>query len=112
MNTWARLWFSALQQAAEIGWYAPIVVGKRLRRFADAGLQPSAADRREWIRMLTEKNAAALESTTLFWAALATAPLRVQGVTRKRKAARRLVQSLRPVSRRVKANARRLARQG
>lgn len=122
MNSWARLWFSALQQAAEIGWYAPLVIGGRLQRFADSGLRPSAADQREWLRMVGEKNAAAFESAALLWSAAASAQQRtwaralqsglpLRGVTRDRKTARRLVQSMRPVSRRVKSNARRLTRQ-
>jgi hypothetical protein len=122
VNSWARIWLSAFQQAAEIGWYAPVVIGKRLQRFGAAGKSPSAADQGEWIRMVTEKNAAAFESATALWAAAVSAQqdawIRALQSGRvspprlipDRKTARRLVRSLRPVSRRVKANARRLTR--
>jgi len=122
MNEWTKLWFKTLQQAAEIGWYSPLVVGQRLQRFADAGKKPSAADQREWIRMVAEKNAAAFESATELWSAMLTAQQRAwlralqtgrfqaPALVPDRATARRLGRSLRPVSRRVKANARRLTR--
>lgn len=122
MNAWVKIWFSTLQQAAEIGWHAPLVIGQRMQRIAAAGVQPSAADQREWIRMVTEKNVAAFESATELWSALLSGQqrawlralqsgrLHAPSFAMDAATARGLSRSLRPVSRRVKANSRRLTR--
>ncbi len=123
MNPYTTFWWTSAFQAAQIGWHAPVVIGQRLLRIAASGSQPSAADQREWMRMVFEKNEAAFDSAMSFWTAalhgqqqawqralragrlVTPADFLLTGGT-----ARRLGRSLAPVTRRVKSNARRLTR--
>jgi hypothetical protein len=123
MNPYATLWWTSALQAAQIGWHAPVVISQRLLRIAASGPQPGAADRREWMRMVIEKNEAAFDSAVSFWMAAlhgqqqawqralwAGRPLTPQDFRLDKATARRLGRSLTPVTRRVKSNARRLTR--
>jgi hypothetical protein len=60
--------------AASFALAVPQVVAHRLGRMAAAGAQPSAADRKEFARMVSEKGAAFHES----WAEMALAATRAQ----------------------------------
>lgn len=62
------------RQTAELGFAAPQVVALRLARMAQAGLRPSEADQREFVRMGAEKVAAFLES----WQAMGWYALQLQ----------------------------------
>lgn len=123
---------SWMTQAAELGVAVPQVVAHRLTRMALAGPLPSARDRKEFERMVAEKNAAFGES----WNAMARQCLRAnQGLAasflqalwsppalrsgRKSGAVATQVQhaalgilgkGLAPVHRKAMANARRLAK--
>lgn len=123
MNPYATLWWTTALQAAQIGWQAPVVIGQRLLRIAGSGPQPSAADQREWMRMVVEKNEAVFDAATSFWTAVfqgqqqawqralkAGRLVTPQDFTLDRSTARRIGRSLAPVTRRVKSNARRLTR--
>ncbi|MGZ8259341.1 MAG: polyhydroxyalkanoate granule-associated phasin [Caldimonas sp.] len=61
-------------QAAELAWAVPQVVAHRLARMAKAGAKPSPRDRKEFARMVAEKQAAFGES----WQAMAQQALRSQ----------------------------------
>lgn len=123
MNPYATLWWTSALQAAQIGWHAPIVIGQRMLRLAASGPPLNAANRREWIRMVNEKNEAAFDSALSLWSTAMHAQqqawqralragrlLRPEDFTLDRATAQRLGRSLVPTTRRVKANARRLTR--
>jgi hypothetical protein len=121
-------------QAAELALAVPQVVAHRLARIANAGASPSARDRKEFARMVSEKHAAfaeswqamamqALHSQQAFAAALARTALTPPA--RRRKAASHSLslqlqmqqaalalfgKGLAPVHRRAVANAKRLGR--
>lgn len=61
-------------QTTELGFAAPQVIALRMARMAQAGWQPSAADRQEFTRMGAEKIAAFYES----WQAMGWHSLQVQ----------------------------------
>lgn len=118
-------WLKATQFALAV----PQVVSHRVTRLAMAGLSPNARDRREFMRMGTEKVAAFTES----WNAMAMEALRIQqrlsmmwwqafwmpwrpgnanpyAQSTLRSAQRRiLAKGVAPIRRRAVANARRLA---
>ncbi len=117
-------------KVAETAFAAPQVVAHRVTRMALSGPQPSARDRKEFQRMVAEKNAAFAASwlamaaeaaranqrltASLFqsyWsAALGRKPSVVKSATLQRAALGVLDKGLAPVHRKAVANAKRLAR--
>ena len=117
-------------KATEFALAVPQVVSHRLTRMASAGMSPNARDRREFLRMGTEKVAAFAES----WNAMTMEALRIQqrasilwwrafwmpwlhgdpnryASSSMRNAQRRIFgKGMAPIQRRAVANARRLAR--
>ena len=89
-------------QTSELAWAVPQVVGHRLARIANAGARPSARDRKEFARMVAEKQAAFTES----WQAMAWQALRSQ-----QSLAAALARAATPASSRRKAAASTLALQ-
>lgn len=61
-------------KAGELAFAAPQVIAHRLTRMAQSGSSPTAADRREWMRMSSEKLAAFNES----WFAIGLETWRIQ----------------------------------
>lgn len=82
----------------EIAWAAPQVIARRTLRMATGGWPPSARDRREYRRMVTEKGTAVAQATV---AATLAVPVGVAGV---------VTSALKPVHRTVRANRTRLSR--
>ena len=130
-NRRSRAKSSLSQQAAELALAVPQVVAHRLTRIALAGPRPSPRDRKEFARMVAEKNEAFGEA----WQAMALHGVRAQqalgasllasffavGRGRRPSPARSVAQlhqatlgvlgkGLAPVHRKAVANARRLAR--
>lgn len=69
------------QQAVELSFAAPQVVGHRLLRMAAAGSTPSARDQKEFTRMGTEKVLAFWQSWGAMWLQVAQAQMAMaQGV--------------------------------
>ncbi len=124
MQAYATLWWTAARHWAEIASLSPMVMGERLLAMSVAGPQPSAAHQAEMTRMVIEKGEAMAESATALWlATLHGQQLAWQRAWRSGRAvpspgdlalaastARKLGHTLSPVSRRVTANAKRLAR--
>ncbi|WP_345381960.1 hypothetical protein [Pseudonocardia yuanmonensis] len=96
-DEWAAV-LAPWRQLAEIAWSAPQVVAHRTARMATGGWPPSARDRREYRRMVTEKG------TAFTRAAVASAWAVPQAASLV------LTQGLTPVHRTVTANRRRLYR--
>ncbi|MBW0103140.1 hypothetical protein [Pseudonocardia sp. KRD291] len=89
-------WVAPWMQMGEIAVTAPLVIGYRTARILTGGFPPAARERREYTRMVQEKvagfsRAAVAAATTTPGPAAASA-------------------ALTPVSTRVRANAKRLAR--
>lgn len=103
-DAYAAFWRHALVWW-EIALAAPVVVGLRSARMAAAGASPSRRDRRESVRMVQEKAEAGLESMLAVGTRLWQAQLAWPGAAWPLATA-----ALRPVHRRVTANARRLSR--
>ena len=123
MQAYATLWWTAARYWAEIATFSPLVMSERLLAIAGSGVVPSAAHQAEMTRMVIEKGEAMAESTTAMWlAALHGQQAAWQRALRAGRAvplaedyalgaatARRYGAALQPISRRVTANARRLA---
>jgi hypothetical protein len=123
MQAYAAYWWTAAQRWSEIVAFAPLVIGARLSSAATAGARPGARHRAEMTRMVVEKSEALAESAAAVWlVALESQQLAWQRAWRAGRpapapadyalavaTARRLGQAWRPVSRRVTANAKRLA---
>ena len=62
---------SVAQQAAELAMAAPQVVAHRMSRMAMAGVNPSAADQREFMQMGSEKVLAFSQGAVAMWSAAA-----------------------------------------
>ena len=130
-NRRTRAKSSLAQQTAELALAAPQVIAHRMTRMALAGPNPSPRDRKEFVRMVTEKNSAFGEA----WQAMALHGARAQqalgaslfasllSIARGRRPspARSMAQlqhatlgvlgkGLAPVHRKAVANAKRLAR--
>jgi hypothetical protein len=131
MSTRRRSSRQLASRAAELAFAAPQVVAHRTLRMAQAGATPSAADRREFMQMGSEKLAAFNESWTAIgmelwrqqqrqawamWRALwfpwmgAGAPWMPGAAQVQRASTALLGAALAPVHRRAVANARRLGR--
>lgn len=123
MYPYATLWLTAARYWTEIAAHAPLVIGERLLAMAVAGPRPTAAHQAEMARMVIEKGQAVAESTAAMWlAAMHGQQAAWQRALRAGRfvpepadfalgaaTARRYGASLKPISRRVTANARRLA---
>lgn len=103
----------ALSELAALGSVAPLVIGSRMAGMWLDGINPTTAGRRERNRMVSEKVAAACESV----ATVASAAMKEAARSSLRTmnggsvdADALLSAALRPYTRRVKANARRLSR--
>ncbi len=118
-------------KTAELAFAVPQVVAHRVARMALAGTEPSARDRREFSRMIAEKNAAFAESwiamstqavlanqglatsffRSFFAAASGKQPSAVATATQVQRATLAVLgKGLAPVYRKATANAKRLAR--
>ena len=123
MKAYGTMWFLAARHWAEISALSPLVISERVLAAATAGARPSAEHQAEMTRMVVEKGEAVAESATALWfAAVESQQLAWQRAWRAGRAspapadyalssatARKLGQALSPVSRRVTANAKRLA---
>jgi hypothetical protein len=123
MKPYATYWWTAAVQWAEICAFAPLVISERLWAAATAGSNPSAQHQAEMTKMVVEKGEALAEAGAAVWLAwIDSQQLAWQRAWRAGRAApvpadfalaastaRRYGAALRPVSRRVSANARRLA---
>jgi hypothetical protein len=123
MKAYGTFWWIATRHWSEISVFSPLVIGERMLSAANAGTRPSARHQAEMARMVAEKGEAVAESATALWlAGVASQQLAWQRAWRSGRAApipadfaltegaaRKLGHSLSPISRRVKANAKRLA---
>ncbi|MGB2818672.1 MAG: hypothetical protein WBA53_15350 [Burkholderiaceae bacterium] len=123
MKAYRTMWWLAARHWAEISAFSPLVISERMLAAAAAGTRPTAEHRAEMTRMVVEKGEAVAESATALWfAALESQQLAWQRAWRAGRAspapadfalsastARKLGQAWSPVSRRVTANAKRLA---
>lgn len=123
MKAYGTFWWIAARHWAEISAWAPLVIGERLLSAASAGPRPSARHQAEMTRMVLEKGQAVVESSAALWlAGVASHQLAWQRAWQAGRAlpvpadyaltaagARGFGHALRPISRRVSANARRLA---
>ena len=123
MKAYGTMWYLAARHWAEISAFSPLVISERVLAAAAAGGRPSAEHQAEMTRMVVEKGEAVAESATALWfAAVESQQLAWQRAWRAGRAspapadyalsnamARKLGQALSPVSRRVTANAKRLA---
>ena len=123
MRNAGRLWWDLNRQWMEIFTFAPLVISARVSSAAAAGTRPSARHQAEISRMTAEKGEALAESATAVWLSAmqmqqnawqrawrAGRPLpSPSDYALATSAVRSLGQAWRPISRRVKANARRLA---
>jgi hypothetical protein len=123
MKEYGTLWWTTARHWAEISAYSPFVMGERVLAATLAGPRPGAAQQAEMSRMVMEKGAAAAETAAALWlAAFETQQLAWQRAWRAGRAvpipadfalsagtARTLGRAWQPFSRRVNANARRLA---
>ena len=117
--TW---WLASARHWSQIAAFAPLVVQRRLSDIAAAGKTPSAATLVEMTRMTTEKGEALAESGVALWMAAVHAQQlawqrawragrpapALQDFALAASTARKLGRTLRPVSSRVGANAKRL----
>ena len=124
-KAYGAFWWTAARHWAEIYTFAPTVISERLLAAAAAGPRPTAEHQAEMTRMMVEKGEAVAESATAVWlATLESQQLAWQRAWRAGRAApgpadyalaastaRKLGQAWGPVSRRVTANAKRLAAQ-
>ncbi|GAB3509656.1 hypothetical protein MNQ95_08915 [Pseudoxanthomonas daejeonensis] len=110
-------------QMLELGMAAPQVVAHRLARMAAAGAAPSARDRKEFVGMVLEKQAAFAQGWTAMWiegwlaqqkfalAWMSGKPWTSRDTARASAALERIAtRGIAPVHRKAVANARRLAR--
>lgn len=123
MKAYGAYWWIAARHWAEISAFAPLVIGERMLAAAAAGAKPGAAHQAEMTRMVVEKGEALAESAAAVWlAAFESQQLAWQRAWRAGRAvpapadfawsaatARKLGGAWAPVSRRVSANAKRLA---
>ncbi|MGZ8273058.1 MAG: hypothetical protein ACXWUM_04020 [Burkholderiaceae bacterium] len=123
MKTYGTAWWLAARHWAEICTFSPLVISERVLAAAAAGPRPTAEHQAEMTRMVVEKGEAVAESATALWfAAVESQQLAWQRAWRAGRAtptpadyalsaatARKLGQAWSPVSRRVTANAKRLA---
>jgi hypothetical protein len=124
MSSYTALWWETARHWTEIAAFSPLVMSERLIAMATtAGSPPTVAHQAEMTRMVAEKTEAVAESAAAFWLAAmhgqqvawqrawragrpAPAPVDYAlGAT----TAQKYVQAWSPVSRRVTANAKRLA---
>ena len=120
MKTYGTFWWIAARHWSEIALFSPLVISQRL---LDAMQQPSVRQQAEMTRMVVEKGEAVAESATVLWlSALESNQLAWQRAWRAGRAvpapadytltaasARKFGRALKPVSRRVTANAKRLS---
>ena len=123
MKAYGTMWWLAARHWAEISAFSPLVISERVLAAAAAGARPTAEHQAEMTRMVVEKGEAVAESAAALWfAAVESQQLAWQRAWRAGRAspapadfaltaatARKLGHSLSPVSRRVTANAKRLA---
>lgn len=123
MKAYGTMWWIAARHWAEISAFSPMVISERMLAAAASGAVPTAAHQAEMTRMVVEKGEAVAESATALWlAAVESQQLAWQRAWRAGRAspvpadyalaastARKLGQAWSPVSRRVTANAKRLA---
>lgn len=123
MKAYGTMWWIAARHWAEISAFSPLVISERILAAAGAGAQPTAEHQAEMARMVVEKGEAVAESATALWfAAVESQQLAWQRAWRAGRpgpvpadyalaasTARKLGHAWGPVSRRVAANAKRLA---
>jgi hypothetical protein len=123
MKAYGTMWWLAARHWAEISAFSPVVISERVLAAAAAGARPTAGHQAEMTRMVVEKGEAVAESATALWlAAIESQQLAWQRAWRAGRVsptpadfaltaatARKLGHALGPVSRRVTANAKRLA---
>jgi hypothetical protein len=123
MNPFLNLWRTTARHWTEISALSPLVISERVLSAATTGARPTARHQAEMRRMVVEKGEAVTESAmAVLLAAAASHQLAWQRAWRAGRAApmpadyalaastaRKLGHSLSPVSRRVKANAKRLS---
>jgi hypothetical protein len=123
MKAYGTMWWLAARHWAEISAFSPLVISERMLAATAAGARPTAEHQAEMARMVVEKGEAAAESATAFWlAAVESQQLAWQRAWRAGRVsptpadfelsaatARKLGHAWGPVSRRVTANAKRLA---
>lgn len=111
---------STSSELLALGMAVPQVVAQRMQRMAMAGPLPSARDRREFNRMVVEKQVAFAESWLAMWSEAMRAQQRMAwawlGLATPAQALdaweRVAVRGIAPVRRKAVANARRLGRAG
>jgi hypothetical protein len=120
MKAYNTLWWIAARHWSEIAFFSPLVISQRMLA---AMQRPSVRQQAEMTRMVVEKGEAAAESAAALWlSALQSNQLAWQRAWLAGRvapapadfaltaaSARRLGGALRPISRRVGANARRLS---
>lgn len=128
----AQLSPALADQLVSLATSVPFVMGVRIARAASMGSSPSAADKKEFTRMYSEKMAAAMESSWamawsmvrmqqrlwlssagLWWAPWSSASFnRAAGRSGQAALQQAFSQGLKPYTRRAAANAKRLQRSG
>ncbi|MGZ8255749.1 MAG: hypothetical protein ACXWVT_12920 [Burkholderiaceae bacterium] len=123
MKAYRTMWWNTARHWAAISAFSPLVISERVLAAATSGAVPTAAHQAEMTRMVVEKGEAVAESATALWfVAVESQQLAWQRAWRAGRAAplpadyalaastaRKLGQAWSPVSRRVAANAKRLA---
>ena len=123
MKGYGTVWWITARHWAEISALSPLVMSERLLSAALAGGRPDASQQADMTRMVLEKGEAVAESAAALWLATVesqnlawrrawragrAAPL-PEDYALSTRSARKLAGAWSPVSRRVSANAKRLA---